>query len=66
VADPAAVPAEDPRRVLAGFENTWLHRHETAAAKRIAESGSDEECVAELERLRRRCKSRLEQWRWSQ
>ncbi len=56
----------DARTALAGIQNTWLYHREMDAARKLAESGTDDECRRELDRLERLCKSRLEAWRWSQ
>lgn len=58
--------SSDTRQSLAAIWNAWLHPREIEKAKQFAATATDDECAAELERLRRLCKSRLEQWRWSQ
>lgn len=54
------------REILSFVTNSWLYPHEIDKAREVAKTGTDEECSAYLEQLRKEANGRLEQWRWSQ
>lgn len=56
----------DARAWLAACGSAWMTAVELQAAHDLADSGTDEECQSEYERLERLCEDRLRLWRGAQ
>jgi hypothetical protein len=52
-----------PREVLTVVNNTWLHAHEIEKARKVAVSGTDEECAKLLAWMEEEADFRQGQWR---